>query len=174
MESLSGKILYLRLLETSDVADILRIENNTEFWEISETTSPFSREMIVEYLKHAKRDISDVKQLRFAICHGISKAIVGLIDLFEYDAYNKRAGVGIVIEDPKNRRKGYAAEALELLKVYAKQELGLYQLFANIFEDNTGSIALFEKQGFTQIGLKKEWRRVGQDFKNEFLYQHIL
>ena len=162
------------MYKRQDLEDVLRIENNTEFWEISETTSPFSKEVIGEYLEHAKRDIKDVKQLRFAICDRISQVIVGLLDLFEYDGYNKRAGVGILIEDPKNRRKGYAAEALSILKVYAKEELGLQQLYANILEDNAASIALFAKQGFERIGLKKKWRRVGRDFKNEFFYQHIL
>jgi len=174
MERISGKTIYLRLLEITDLELVLRIENNKEFWGISETTSPFSKEAIREYLVHAKRDVREVKQLRLAICDSVSGIIVGLLDLFDYDGYNQRAGVGILIEKPQNRRKGYAAEALDLLLRFAKQDLGLQQLYANILEDNDASIGLFEKQAFKKIGVKKQWRRIGDDFKNELLYQHIL
>jgi diamine N-acetyltransferase len=174
MEHISGEAIYLRLLEITDLEPVLRIENNTAFWGISQTTSPFSKEMIFEYLMYAKRDIKEVQQLRLAICDNAAGAIVGLLDLFDYDAYNQRAGVGILIEKPKNRRKGYAAEALRLILQYAKEDIGLQLLYANILEDNQASIALFEKQAFERIGLKKQWRRVGEHFKNEFLYQHIL
>lgn len=174
MERISGKTIYLRLLEITDVEVVLRIENNKEFWGISETTSPFSEETIREYLLHAKRDIKEVQQLRLAICDSVSDVIVGLIDLFDYDAYNQRAGVGILIEEPQNRRKGYAAEALGLVLQFAKQDLRLQQLYANILEGNTASIALFEKLAFQKIGVKKQWRRVGERFENEILYQHII
>ena len=82
--------------------------------------------------------------------------------------------MGILIEEPQNRRKGYAAEALGLVLQFAKQDLRLQQLYANILEGNDASIALFEKQDFQKIGVKKQWRRVGERFENEILYQHIL
>lgn len=174
MEPILGKSLFLRALETADLKDILSIENNEEFWDISETKEPFSSQMIIEYLAHAHRDIKEVKQLRLAICNQESERVIGLLDLFDFDAYHLRAGVGILIENSGNRRKGYGSEALSLLITYARQELGLHQLYANIFDDNLPSILLFEKQGFKKVGVKKEWRKVGEDFKNEILYQHIL
>lgn len=174
MERIIGETIFLRGLETGDLKHILSIENNEFFWDISETKEPFSTQMIKDYLAYAHRDIKEVKQLRLAICDKGSEQIIGLLDLFDFDEQNLRAGVGILIENSTNRRKGYGTEALGLLINYTRQELGLHQLYANIFDDNLPSLRLFEKQGFQKIGVKKEWRKVAGVFKNEVLYQHIL
>lgn len=174
MEPLIGKTIYLRLLELADFDAILRIENNPDFWDISGTQEAFSRDMIMAFILNAKKDISEVGQLRLAIVTRETHKMVGLIDLFNYDGYHKRAGVGVLIERVENRRKGYSAQALRLLLQYAKKSLSLKQLYANILVDNAASVGLFEGQGFQKIGVKKQWRRVKEDFKDESLYQHIL
>lgn len=174
MERIKGISIFLRALELTDLAVLLRIENNQAFWHLSDTTSAFSKELMQEYLSNAKATIDQAKQYRFAICKNESREVVGLVDLFDYDALHKRAGVGILIENVQNRKKGYATEALSLLLDYTKDSLGLHQVYANILEDNEPSIALFEKRGFRKIGTKKEWRSIGGKFKNELLYQYIL
>lgn len=174
MEPLRGESVYLRLLETTDIEAVLSIENNQDFWGISGTQKAFSRAIIKEYLANAQASIKDVGQLRLAVCLKKSNLLIGLIDLFNYDDFHKRAGVGIVIERPEYRRKGYSSQALKLLSQFARDALGLKQLYANILIENEASIALFERCGFEKIGIKKKWRRVGDDFKDELLYQHIV
>jgi diamine N-acetyltransferase len=58
------------------------------------------------------------KQLRLAICQDEDFPVVGLIDLFDFDPKNNRAGI-IVIQAVENRSKSIGSEALRLLIQYA-------------------------------------------------------
>ncbi len=172
MLTLQGAQIYLRALEPTDLDFLYQLENDTSIWEISGTIKPYSKKVLRLYLENAHRDIYEVKQLRLCICNLEDKCI-GLIDVFDFDPKNRRAGIGIVIANPENRNKGVGAEALDLLCDYAFSVLDLYQLYANILEENTNSIHLFEKLGFERIGMKKEWIRTSTGFKNEIMFQKI-
>lgn len=164
--------VYLRALEPDDLDFLYELENDPSIWEISGTLAPYSKKVLRAYLENAHRDIYEVKQLRLCVCNAEHERL-GLIDLFDFDPKNLRAGVGIVIMNPNDRNKGVGQKALQLLVDYAFEALGLHQLYANILEENTGSIRLFEKVGFEKVGLKKDWIKSGSGFKNELLYQNI-
>jgi diamine N-acetyltransferase len=124
-------------------------------------------------LANAHKDIFEVKQLRLVISN--SKHIsIGMIDLFDFDFKNKRAGVGIIVKAAEDRKKGYGSEALTLLTKYCKSQLDLHQLYCNISEENEASLIMFQNQGFEIVGLKKDWNFIHGAFKNEYLLQHIL
>ena len=69
-----------------------------------------------------------------------------MIDLFDFDFKNSRAGVGILVKEPTDRLKGYGREALKLLVDYSFGHLNLHQLYCHISEENEASIKLFENQ----------------------------
>lgn len=173
MVTLQGNMVYLRALEPDDLDFIYRIENNEEVWEVSNTQTPYSRFLIRQYLENAQQDIYEAKQLRLAICRQNSFEAAGLIDLFDYDAANKRAGIGIIIQNPEDRGVGLGTEALELLINYAFKRLYMHQLYANIDMDNSASIALFTTFGFRCAGVKKQWNNRGSHYTDEALYQLI-
>lgn len=172
MLNLVGKHIYLRAIEPQDLEFLYELENDTAIWEISGTTSPYSKQVLKLYLDNAHRDIYDVKQLRLCICQSDGK-VVGLIDLFDFDPKNHRAGVGIIVLSTADRNKGIGTEAISLLCDYSFSTLQLKQLYANILEDNLSSIHLFEKLGFQLVGLKKDWIYSDETYKNELLYQKI-
>lgn len=172
MTTLKGEHIYLRALEPEDLEFIHAIENDENIWEISNTQTPYSRFLIKQYLEHAHKDIYEVKQLRLVVCN-YDGVTLGLIDLFDFDFKNSRAGVGILVKEPNDRLKGYGKEALKLLIDYSFAHLDLHQLFCNISEDNDASIKLFENQGFEKIGLKKDWNRVNGTYKSEYILQLI-
>ena len=167
-----GKIT-LRPPEPEDVNILYEWENDMELWEISNTRVPFSKYILSEYIKNSFKDIYETKQLRFIIENDENNP-VGAIDLFDFDPYHLRAGVGVLVHSMKNRSRGLASDALEALKAYATEILGLKQLFANVKEDNTASIRLFEKAGFERVGIKKAWLKTVLGWENEILYQKIL
>ena len=173
MITLKGKTIYLRALEPNDLEFIYAVENDELVWEVSHTQTPYSRFLIRQYLENANQDIYEAKQLRLAICNFNDDAAIGLIDIFEFDPKNNRAGIGILIKDSENRSQGVGTEALDLLIKYTFRNLNLHQLYANIASENEASIRLFTKFGFVNIGTKKEWNLVNGKYKDESLYQLI-
>lgn len=173
MITLKGNTVYLRALEPEDLEFIYAIENDESIWTVSNTNTPFSKFLIKQYLENAHQDIYEAKQLRLVICKTESNETIGLIDLFDFDPTNNRAGIGIIIQEKNNRINGYGSEALQLLISYSFTHLQLNQLFANIGTENEISIALFTKFGFQLIGIKKQWNKVNNLYKDEALYQLI-
>ncbi|GAA4269589.1 GNAT family N-acetyltransferase [Hyunsoonleella aestuarii] len=171
MITLKGDNVYLRALEPEDLEFIYAIENDESIWEISNTQTPYSKFIIKQYLENAHKDIFEVKQLRLVISSNDNESL-GLIDIFDFDFKNKRAGIGILIKSD-NRYKGYGFEALKLLVSYSFKTLGLHQLYCNISEGNEASMSLFKKQGFVNVGLKKDWNFNNNEYKDEYLFQLI-
>ena len=173
MITLKGKNIYLRALEPNDLEFVYVMENDQSIWEVSNTQTPYSRFLVKQYLENAHQDIYEAKQLRLAICQDEDFPALGLIDLFDFDPQNRRAGIGIVIQSINDRNKNIGSEALHLMIQYAFHNLNLHQLYANIATENTASIALFTKFGFEKIGVKKDWTLVNGIFKDEALYQLV-
>lgn len=171
MKKIRGKHIGLRLLEERDFNFLCKIENDEQYWEVSNTTNPFATGVLKAYLAKAKQDIKDVNQLRLVIVTKDDDP-VGFIDLFDYDPNHRRAGVGILVEKER-QGNGYATEALFLLIEYAFSQLKLHQLYANITPDNKTSIKLFKKYKFEQVGTKKDWLITNEGYKNEILFQLI-
>jgi len=172
MLRLKGEHIYLRALEPEDLDFLYELENNQDIWEISGTITPYSKHALKLYLDNAHRDIYEVKQLRLCIC-AMDDEVIGLIDLFDFDPKNLRAGMGIVVLEEQHRNKGVGAQAINALCRYAFSILNLRQIYANVGEENTTSIHLFEKLGFKQVGIKKDWILFEGTFKNELLFQKI-
>ncbi|MDA9550848.1 GNAT family N-acetyltransferase [Flavobacteriaceae bacterium] len=171
MNTLKGKNIFLRALELEDINYLFSIENNEKYWSISDSQIPFSKYLLNRYLNNSNMDIYEAKQLRLVIAD-FQNITIGLIDLFDIDFKNNRAGVAIIINE-KMRSKGFAKEALELLIKYSKTHLSLHQLYCNILEDNTHSVNLFKSVEFKQVGLKKDWIKFDGKYKNELLLQLI-
>ncbi len=170
---IQGKHIYLRALEPDDVDVLYKWENNRQIWHVSNTQTPFSRYVLEQFLVNAHEDIYTNKQLRLIISEVNKEEAVGAIDLFDFDPYHLRAGVGILIAD-EYRNKGYAFEALQLLKEYAFSTLLLKQLYCNVTASAEASLQLFEKCGFEKSGTKKLWNRVSSDlFEDELILQLI-
>ncbi|WP_338730898.1 GNAT family N-acetyltransferase [Mangrovimonas cancribranchiae] len=173
MVTLKGEHIFLRALEPEDLDFIYGIENDETIWELSSTQTPYSQYLIKDYLANAHRDIYEVKQLRLLISNYDNEAL-GLIDLFDFDPKNNKAGIGILIKSCHDRHKGFGSEALSLLLNYCKIHLGLHQVYCNISEENTASLNLFKKHNFNIVGIKKDWNLVNNQYKNEYLLQLLF
>jgi len=173
MVTLQGETLFLRALEPEDLAFVYAVENDESIWEVSNTQTPYSKFLIRQYLENAHQDIYEAKQLRLAICKKTSAEAIGLIDLFDFDPKNRRAGIGILIQRVEDRASGFGKEALGMVISYAFEQLQLHQLYANISTENKVSITLFTTFGFERIGVKKDWNFTNNSFKDEGLYQLI-
>ncbi len=172
MVAIKNNVVSLRALEPEDLDFLYKIENDTSIWEVSHTQAPYSRFVLKQYLSNAHKDIYEAKQLRLAICNEQQKHI-GLIDLYDFDARHRRAGVGIIIAEADEQGKGYGRAALQLLIDYAFKHLQLHQLHACIAEDNERSIRLFKSLGFELCGTQRDWLLSEGAFKSQLLFQKI-
>ena len=147
--------LKYRALEPSDLAQIYLWENDLDINRVTLSKVPFSKYMLEQYISQSHLDIQEAGQFRFMLMDDGGHAI-GCVDLFDYDAVARRAGMGIVI-DEKSRSKGYATDAIALMKDYAFNRIGMHQLHCSISVDNSSSLNLFENSGFVRIGIRKDW-----------------
>ncbi len=171
---LHGQQVFLRALEPEDLEMLYKWENDTEIWNVSETLSPISRFILKRYLENVHKDIFATRQLRLVVqLTGTDKA-VGTIDLFDFDQFHKRAGIGILIAEKDERRKGYAEEALQILVRYCREILKIHQLYCTISSENQSSTDLFMKVGFNITGTRKEWIWNGTSYLDEHFLQMIL
>lgn len=154
--------IRLRAMEPEDLEAMYRWENDASLWHLGDTTRPFSREALREFIEGSSQDIFAARQVRLiieTIGEPTQVEAIGCADLFAFDPLNRRAGVGILIYDPSQRRQGYASTALRLTAEYAFGRLDMRQLWAEIPISNTASLRLFERAGFSGTAIKKAWVR---------------
>lgn len=165
--------INLRALEPEDLELLYEWENNESYWIISNTVVPFSKFTLRRYLENSHKNIYETGQLRLMIELIDDKKPIGAIDLFDFDPFHKRAGLGILIADEKERKQGFATMALKGLISYCFNTLQLHQLYCNILSNNVESIDLFKKLGFVQIGIKKDWINTSDGYLDEHTFQLI-
>jgi diamine N-acetyltransferase len=173
LKTLEGKLIRLRALEPEDLEYLYKLENNTDIWQVSNTIVPFSKYILKKYIESSHLDIYETKQLRLIIETISNKRILGTIDLFDFDPYHSRAGVGIIISNESDRGLGFADDALKVLMQYAFSVLKLHQLFCNVTTNNIPSIKLFQKNGFNIAGEKKDWLKTEDGWIGEYLLQCV-
>jgi diamine N-acetyltransferase len=164
--------LRLRAPEPEDLDYLYKWENDTSLWEFGATVTPYSRFALKQYLIDSKQDLYTDKQLRLMIVIKESNEVVGTVDLYDFDPFHKRAGVGILI-DNKFREKGYGLQTLQILEDYAFNFLKLKQLYAVIPESNRGSVKLFRKAGYSDAGKLLEWLSTGNRYEDALIMQKI-
>ena len=167
------KEIKLRALEPEDLELLYEWENNDSYWVISNTVSPFSKYTLKRYIENSHKNIYETCQLRLMIEHIDDKVAFGTIDIFDFDPFHKRAGLGILIANEAYRQKGYASMALTCLIEYCFKTLQLHQLFCNILSNNIESIDLFKKLGFVRCGVKKDWIKTSDGYADEHMFQLI-
>lgn len=169
---LKGAQIELRALEPTDLELLYTWENNPSIWKVSNTTVPFSKFVLHQYLESQHLDIFTTKQLRLVI-QTKDGVPIGLIDVFDFDPLNLRAGLGILITNETYRGQGNAKESIRLMLDYLFEHLSLHQVYVNIEASNQASLELFKGLGFNKVGVKKDWNRRGSLFEDELIFQLI-
>jgi len=164
--------IFLRALEPSDVELLYQWENDPEIWKISQTLTPYSKYTLKQFVDCAQEDIFKVKQVRFMINFIDTKQTIGILDIFDIDFINSRAGVGILI-DKNHRKQEFGTDAILLATDYLFNTLHLHQIYCNVVSSNPVSLKLFEKCGFSIIGTKKEWTKTPDGFEDVIMLQQI-
>lgn len=164
--------IKLRALEPEDIDILFSVENDSSLWKYSNRNEPYSKYTLKKYIKIQNQDISESRQKRFVLSNN-EKNVLGFIDLFDFEPYHRRAGIGLVILS-NYRNKGLGYKGLQLLENHSKLYYNLHLLYANVASENKLSNLLFKKMKYNLVGVKKKWNYYNNSFHDECLYQKIL
>ena len=167
---LENEKIKLRAVEPEDLDVLYRWENNPNYWHAGELRTPHSKFTLKQYILASEKDIYESKQLRFMIESKTLNATVGTIDLFDFDIFNSRVALGLLIDEPY-RGKGFAEESVVLIEKYVFNYLKINQLYAQIAETNEASTTLFVKLGYEKNCILKDWIAIENGFTNVVLFQ---
>ena len=170
---LRNDIVTLRALEPTDLETLYQWENDTALWAVSDTPAPYSREALWQYLQQYTGDIYAQRQLRLMITLTDDGTPVGTVDFLNFDPLNNRAELGLFIA-AEHRGKGLGRQALERLTTYAREHLGLRQLYVFIALDNEVCLTLFEDFGYRRAGVLQSWVKRDNTYRDVALLQMIL
>ena len=165
--------IELRPLEPTDLDTLYNWENDSALWVVSDTVAPYSRAALWQYLENYTGDIFAQRQLRLMITLAGDGTPVGTIDFLNFDPLNNRAELGLFIAS-EHRGKGLGRQALELLTAYAREHLGLRQLYVFIALDNTVCLKMFEDYGYRRVGIIQSWVKRGSTYRDVALLQMVF
>jgi diamine N-acetyltransferase len=163
--------IKLRAPEPEDLDCMFRFENIVDLWDISNTTGPYSRFHLKQYIEQTQNDLFTDRQLRLMI-ENSDRQVVGIVDICNFDPLHSRAEVGIVIDEAQ-RRKGIGRQALSLLESHCFHYLGIHQLFAYVDTANKPCRKLFTTCGYQECALLKDWMRTGKSYRDVIMLQKI-
>lgn len=169
---LANHIIALRAPEPEDLSVIYKWENDTTLWNYGSTIAPFSRYILKEYIASGGGDFYQTRQLRLMIIDKQTNICIGMVDLFDFDPFHRRAAVGVLI-DTDWQQKGIALHALNLLDAYAFRFMGIHMLYAHVPESNIASSKLFHKAGYETKGILKDWIRIADRYENVAIMQRL-
>ena len=153
---LKGERIYLRPVEESDVNErYVHWLNDPETNRYMETKSMrWFKENILEYVQQmaGKADV-----VFMAICLMKGDAHIGNIKLGPIDPTRKQADLSLFIGEKSLWGKGYGSEAIHTLTRHAFHTLGLSKLRAGCYVTNVASKRAFEKCGYEQEGVLKDY-----------------
>ncbi len=170
--NVSESRVTLRGVELSDVDFMYKVENDRRNWQESGTIQPFSAYLLSRFVDSQGSDIYATRQLRLMV-ETKGGEVVGMVDLFEFDPQNHRAGVGIFIAE-SHRNRGYGAEAMQLLEGYCRSTLQLHQLWCGVAVSNLPSISMFERLGYQRCGVRQEWTWRDGGYEDEIMFQRFF
>ena len=179
-------MVKLRKIEPSDLPFLYQWENDATMWADSDTHNPLSRHDLHQYIENTTGDIYRDGQLRLIIEDSLnpqpstlnpqqpstlnsqpstlnsqpSTKIIGCIDLFDFDARNRKAAIGMYIA-PEVRGQGVGKQAVQALMDYAFGFLHLRMIYAIISVHNIACSRIYEQMGFTPSSPLKDWTLEG-------------
>lgn len=119
--------------------------------------------------KYIRSNLENPSAILFGIfINNDSKRMVGTIHVSGLDFFHCTASIGICLFAKQFWKKGYAQQAIQLVKDYLFGVLGLHYLEAGVYTKNTNSINCFARSGF------KEWFRVKDKYRLDNGFEEVI
>jgi RimJ/RimL family protein N-acetyltransferase len=152
--------VYLRPINVEDIKD--EYVNGLNDSEVNRYLVDVRRHVQTRELveKYVQSNLENPSAILFGIfIKNELKRMVGTIHVSGIDFFHFTASIGICLFAKQVWKKGYALQAIRLVKDYLFGVLGLHYLEAGVYAKNRNSINLFTRAGFS------EWYRVKDKFR---------
>ncbi len=149
---LNGKTT-LATLRLSDASMLAALANNKKIWDNLRDYIPFPyRESdAISFIAHTQKE---KPQQTFAIKY--EDRLCGVIGLvIQQDIYRRSAEMGFWLGEAF-WGQGIATQAVALINRYAFGELKLVRLYSGVFDYNTASMRVLEKNGYQREGILRK------------------
>ena len=162
----------LRAMEPDDLVFLYEMENDMDIWNVGGNNVPYSRKMLASYIESSSGDIYTDKQVRFMVDNENGDTI-GMVDLFDFSPRHRRAELGIVVKSDF-RQQGYSEAIVLKVLDYARQIIGMHQIYAIVPIDNVASVRMLESAGFQSRTVLKDWLNNGDRYLDAQFFQIFL
>ena len=148
---LTGKTIYLRALEETDVSFMFSLVNNQEFayWE-GKNEFPISQKQQQLWF-----DNNYNKGHRFIICDKSTHEKMGYMSFKITDEISRKGQLALKLIESA-RGKNIGTDSLQTLTSFLFNKANLNRLYTHIIAFNKPSLKLFEKCGWTIEGTERE------------------
>ena len=110
----------------------------------------------------------------FGIIEAASSSHMGNIKIGPIHPHHQNADISFFIGEKSAWGKGYATEAIQLVRDFAAERLKLHRVQAGLYASNKGSARSLEKAGFHLEGRLVQYHISGQQWEDRLLYSCLL
>ena len=166
--------IRLRAIEPEDLDWLYKVENDDALWSYGSSNVPYSTFALKQYIASCHNDLYADGQLRLVAEDSVSHTVIGCVDLVDFTPRHMRAEIGIFLF-PQFQGKGYACEIIQMICDYARNFMFMHLIYAIVAEENLRARKLFEKCGFENQSIIKEWLRFSHDeYSSAYLFIKVL
>jgi RimJ/RimL family protein N-acetyltransferase len=162
-----GKKIRLRSFELSDLENIMEDWNTINLRRELGPVVPHSRKEREDWIRGTWDDRRTGRAYAFAMDDIKTGEFLGHCILSSVRPINRTAKVSIAIYKEKNRGKGYGTDAMRVLLQFGFDYLNLHRIGLNVFDTNPQAIRVYEKVGFTKVGVMRHTDFVEGKYVND-------
>jgi [ribosomal protein S5]-alanine N-acetyltransferase len=164
------KRLRLRQCQERDVEGLHACFGDPEamrYWNFPPCKTRQDSERWVKYLAKATNPYAS---MAWAVADKRTDKCIGMVNYHHREAHNRRLEIGYILA-PARQGRGLMAEAVRAVLGHCFDSLAVHRVQALIHPDNTASIRLVERLGFSLEGgpLRDYWR-VGDVYMSVLMY----
>jgi RimJ/RimL family protein N-acetyltransferase len=164
--------LWLRRYQDRDLADILELSSDADFWLARNLDWPVSEEGVKEYWE-AQQDVdpcTDPGWFALVVELKADGKVIGQVGIGVVETGEHRQGTIGWLLGRKYQGQGLATEAARALITAGFDRLGLHRIAARTGRDNVRSWYLMERLGMRREAHFLESHLVKGEWRDEFIY----
>ncbi|HXG84052.1 MAG TPA: GNAT family protein [Pyrinomonadaceae bacterium] len=154
---MNGKKALLRPPKFEDFTEFTRAAKSSRKFHRGLVSPPVDRKGFDELLGRNEKEENEI----FVICRIEDQAIAGAVNLsqiFRRSFHNAYLGYYLF---ESFTRQNLMTEAVELILSHTFKTLKLHRVEANVQPENTASIKVLQKNGFTKEGFSRKYLKIG-------------